>query len=289
MYYGIFFRKTLELSLVLVLVGIFSACQKKDGEQITNNVISESSNETKQLDVEELISKTGIDIYELSELEGIQEITIKQRMIINAFMKVSELHERGAITEDKLTQIQNLTTQMQILYEDGNDYEVLRLYEQLCSVLISIDGFVFDVNEQGLQTFTYSQDKPNLQLPIAQMYKEQNNAELLICEIEETNPNFSSLPETTKIEVMAAAIYVNMSNNEVVSKAAVSQTLRCEQVNNDYAVNMAIATATFEAALLGWAATVVAAMPCVAIASASYAASAAWVTYVWKRDSKNCE
>ena len=125
--------------------------------------------------IEELMASTGIDIYALSELKEVKEVATKQLQMMNAFAVVTTEHSNakgGELTEEKVIQLENLGKSINAAHAAGNDYEVLRLYESLCAICMTIDGFMPSMKISGLQTFTFDTDKATLELPLAYMEAE---------------------------------------------------------------------------------------------------------------------
>ena len=281
---------TVLLAVALVTgVVIFYACEKEkiinpiEGTHVTGTH-HEATVETKDYDayIEELMTSTGIDIYKLSELEEVKKMADKQLQMTSALTAISQT--KGELTEEKLTQLESLRNAINVAYTNGNEYEALRLFESFCAICRTIDGFIFNVNEYGLQTFTYAPDKEPLSLPITQMEAEKVNAIALFEEVN-NNPQFSSLQETAKMEILTAAIYLNMKNN-VPKDYSVSDCKRAAW--EDYAFALAGATLGLEFALHLCIGTGPAAVACVGGAFACYGVAVAWATWGYKRALRRC-
>lgn len=245
---------------VMLIFGITTliSCEKKEVDSVNiNNDNTETSVDFKDLDVEELIAETGINIYELCELDCIQKVASNQMRVINAVSKATSTNTKGdaGLLDETLDQMSELADLIIVACNQGDFDAVFQWYEQLCELLTPLNIHIIDVNNYELQEFIYAENNRSYQLPIEQLEVEQENAIVLINEIETLYPEFTSLPEATKIDVMAAAIYEEIKDNELLIKA---QEPDCKTIaKNNYAASMAVSTATFQAALIGCAVTAV--------------------------------
>lgn len=265
------------------------SCEKNEVDSVNiNNDNTETSADFKDLDVEELIAETGINVYELCELDGIQKIASNQMRVINAVSKATSTNTKGdaGLLDETLDQMSELADLIIVACNQGDFDAVFQWYEQLCELLTPLNIHIIDVNNYELQEFIYAETNRSYQLPIEQLEVEQENAIALINEIETLYPEFTSLPEATKIDVMAVAIYEEIKDNELLIKA---QEPDCKTIaKNNYAASMALNTATFQAALIVCAATAVGVPLCVGVAGATYAAATALATHQYNQAIKNC-
>ena len=213
---------TLLIVAVVASITIFYACTKEK-EKIITPTHHEATVEAKDYEsyIEELIAETGIDIYKLSELDEVQKVADKQIRMMNAFTATTseQLHTKGvAFTDAKATQIQNLATSIETEYAAGNYGKVMVLYESLCNLCRSIDGFMFGVDEYGLQTVTYDPDKEPVQLPINYIQAEQATAVAMVKAIETANPQISTLPLQVRTEIVSATLYVGVKSTMMMTK-----------------------------------------------------------------------
>lgn len=279
---------------VLVLsVGTFHACQKEDAQ---NQEIDDYNNvglmeKDYNVYIEELIAATGIDIYEISGMDEMKELVDKQLILIEMASEIS--HLKGELTEEKLNQMQTLKDLMDEALAAGDEYEALRLYESFCNLCMTIDGFIFDMDEYGMQTFTYDPDSEPLHLPLTYMEIEATSAVALISKVEKENPQFPTLPSTTQTEIMTAAVYVNMMRSLTSPKAQQSQDECRQAALADYGLAMAGCIAGLELALHICAGAAVAsggtlAPGCVGGAFAGYGVAVGFATWGYKRALKRC-
>jgi hypothetical protein len=279
-------KNFLITAIFLTVFAVFFIACEKDENELNDN--TDTSEVVKDLSIEELIAETGINIYELSKLDGIKKIASNQLRTINAVTKtLSTTKEGDAESLDEiLNQMLELSDLIILASNQGNFDIVFQLYEQLYELLLPFDIHSVGLINYELQEFICDVNNQSYQLPIEQLEVECENAIALTNEIKTLYPEFALLPEATKIDVMAAAIYVKIKDNEILIKAPEPD---CRTIaKNNYAVNMAVATATFQAALIGCAFTIVGVGPCIAIAGASYAAATAVATYQYNQAIKNC-
>lgn len=248
-------------TIVLATIMIFVGCEKKDGNK--DIVSSGSSNDVEfyynqedyDVYIENLMAETGIDIYEISKLDVVQRMVDKHINMTNA-LSAEMMHTKNTISNDKLAQIHDLSMEIEAEYEAGNYDKVYVLYETFCSICITIDGFYLNINEYGLQTITYDPNKDPVRIPVDWMEMEQNNAAELINTIEGRYSQFNTLPEPTKIDVVAAAMYVNIQQNTITTKAMTNpggndDLSKCiNDANSTRDVEFAKADASFGVSLL---------------------------------------
>ncbi|MDR2979401.1 MAG: hypothetical protein LBV02_03015 [Bacteroidales bacterium] len=267
-------------------VTIFYACEKEDvSNQTTNSAdITESVEKDYESYIEKLIASTGIDIHKLSKSDGIEEIAETNLTLME--MADGLLDEKGGLTEEKLSQLQDLGEAINAASAAGDDDEVLRLYASFCAVCMTIDGFIFNMNEYGLQTFSYDPDKESLQLPIAYMEAEMVKAEALMKEMETNNPTFPTLSPSVQTEVMAAAISVSILRRMETKAQSVADCKKAALA--DYGIAMAGCMAGLEIALHACAFSAAAVGPCVAVAFAGYGVAVGFATWGYKRALNRC-
>jgi hypothetical protein len=287
---------TVLLAVLLAGESIFYACQKEEiKNQTVNNTETVECIETEtveyvekdyEIQIEELMTNTGIDIYKLSELDEVKTVADKQLRIINE--ATAMVQTKGELTEDKLTQLQNIAKAINNASATGNNYEVLRLYESLCILCKTINGFIIDLNQYGLQTFTYDPNKASLQLPIVWMEVEKTTALTLIKAIETQTPNFTTLTVPVQVQVVAATISTAVLRSITATKGF-STVADCEhEAKLQYAISMGVATAGYQASLMNCAFAGPGAPACVAVASAAYAVTIAVTTWQYNRALRKC-
>ena len=268
-------KRNIKLLIVLLTVAlvtsvsIFYACKKE--EKIINNPIVENHEKNYEDHIKELITTTGIDIYELRKLDKIRKIADVPREIMSVATEASLT--KGEFTEAKLEQMQNL---LAAIYAASTDNAILALYESFCNICMTIDGFQMN---NGIAIFNY--DPAN---PFIGFEKEMLAASVLYEEIGNSYSSFPSLPQETQIEIIAAAIYLNLQNNN--TKGPV-EDCRNEALRM-YAVTASLATADLTGSLVGCAFTGPGAGACCAIAGAKYGVTMGVGYWQYKRAIKKC-
>jgi hypothetical protein len=261
-------------------ITIFNACKK---EEITNSltndpIVEENFIKNYEVYIKELMNKTGIDIYKLSESDRIKErsVTIQQIM----YDAESTLETKGAITEEMITQLESLRDAIRTAYMTNNENEVFRLFEAFCTICRGINGFIFSTNEYGWETFTFN---PNIAV-YSYFEVAVSDAIALIEDTEANNPLFAYLPEETQIELIAAAMYVNMQH----IGAKESPDCRKEAAAM-YAVSLSVATATMQYGLISCAFSGPGAAACCAGVAAVYGVEVAIASWQFHRALKRCQ
>ena len=284
--------RILTISLVVTLVAgasIFYACEK---EKITDNLLGPTTNNSMVKDydayIEDLIASTGIDIHVLSQLEEVQKVADKQVKMMNA--ATATLQTKGQLTEEKAAQIQRLAQSMQIEYDKGNHTKVLTLYESLCAICMSIDGFMSGVNEHGLQTVTYDPDKDPFLLPVTYMETEKSNAVALVKAIETTTPQFAVLPSPVKVEVVAATLYLNIQSAPMIRGLNLADVAACKKsAKTRLVVSLTAATALYITGAALCTGTFIAILACEGVAYAGYITATTGAISLHKSRVRLCE
>ena len=189
---------------------------------------------------------------------------------------------KGALTDEKAAQIKNLSLSIQTEYNRGNYEKVYTLYESLCAICMTIDGFIPGINEYGLQTFTYDINKEPVQLPIVYMDAEKATAVAFVGAIQASTPQFSTLSPPVQTQVMAATIYVGVQRSTMLSKVT-SLTCR-QQAKKDYDSEMSVIKAAYISGMAGCALLTVGVAPCAIVATGImfYASVGARETYGYR-------
>ena len=277
---------SLVVTLVVASVSIFYACEK---EKITDNLPGPTTNNSMVKDydayIEELIASTGIDIYALSQLEEVQKVADKQLRMMNA--ATATLQTKGELTEEKLIQMQNLGNAINAAYKAGNDYEVLRLYESLCAIFMTIDGFIPDMKVSGVQTFTYDPNKVPIQIPLTYMQTQQVAAVALVGAVQATTPQFTTLAPPVQTQVVAATVFVSAQRTMMAAKGYSTEDCQ-RQAHQAYNETIGVAYGTFIVALGICAATAAGAPVCAAAAAASFGVAAALAGFQLNRALRRC-
>jgi len=269
-------RRNIKLLTVLIVVSlvvgvsIFYACKKEESIPIVNNTdIPENPAKDYNAHIEELIAMTGIDIYDLSTLGEIRKIADAQRNIMNKLIEPSLT--KGEFTEEKLAQMEVL---LAAINAASSDSEILSLYQSFCNICATID--YFHINENGIPIFVFD---PNA------FSQNTSVAVELIKEIENSCLSFPSLPPDIQIEIIAAAIYLNMQNSE--SKKPSYEDCKNEALRM-YAVTASLATASLQAGLISCAASGPGAPACCATAGAIYGVAMGVGYWQYRRAIKRC-
>lgn len=241
--------------------------------------------------VKNLIKETGVDVIQLSKSHTIDKIIDKPMQLFNSLSQINDAKSPlllgGTLTEDKIESLQALYNNIQLSYNQGNENEVLILYQEFIQLCNTIDGFIISTGEFGIQTLYYNEEQ--VDFPTDYLQAEMNNAANCIDEVSDNYPNFKNLSDNQKIEVLAAAATNKISQNINDAKYYSTEDECKNEAARMYALSMGAATATYEAALIGCALSVVAAPSCVAIASASYGVAVAVASYQLHRAWKICE
>ena len=271
--------------ITLSLAFFFTGCKKE--ETIKSEILNEPEVEKDYAAyIEELMATTGINIYELSQLKEIQKVADKNMRMMAAF---ENTNAKGAFTDEKIEQIQYLAAAIEAAYEAGNDEEVLILYESLCMICMSIDGFIFSDNEYGVQTFTYDPGKEPISLPINFMEAERTRAELLVAAIETTYPSFRLLPDVAKQDVLAASLYLNVQQIKAKERPSLETVHSClTKADNDHAIATMGTTAGYLIGVGLCGGTIFLSVVCVAVATSGYAAAIAQINSTHKARVQLC-
>ena len=278
-----FFAIGLAIALIAG-VAIFYACSKDKEETVNNLATHEATVEEKdyEVQIEDLIATTGIDIYKLSELKEVKKVVDKQIQMRNTLIAMENATEKGALTDEKAAQIKNIAQSIQTEYNKGNYAKVYTLYESLCAICKTIDGFIPGINEYGLQTFTYDINKEPVQLPITYMETEKASTIAFVGAIQASTPQFVTLSPPVQTQVMAATIYVGVQRSMIGAKV---QYMTCrERAKKDYDGDMALIKAAYIAAMAGCGVSTLAVAPCAIIATGVmiYASVGARETYGYR-------
>ena len=275
---------------------IFYACEKEQAI-IHYPVEEEPSSKSLTALVDELMSTTGIDIYELSMFDEVGKVAAVPIMALDmALLEGKDM--KGEVTEEKLTQLQNLEKAIQTACASGNEEEALKLYESFCKICMTIDGFIFSTNNQGLQTFEYDHTKVPVQLPLAQMESLRTDYLLMEKAVEVRIPQYTSLTPTVQSQVLSTAIAVSVMRSPGIAKAQQTPAQCRQAALESFALNTGFSTTMLVGGLARCAITapIAAAVPplvgvtatCVIRYFASYGVSMGWSYYMYRRDVKKC-
>lgn len=202
---------TVMIVALLMSTVLFSSCEKEDvkNPEVVNLIDSEVAEKDYETYIEELMASTGIDIYKLGDLEEVQKFVAASPQMNNAACNC--FTPKDALVDEKLDEILNLAIAIETKYNEGNHGEVLVLFQSLCEICSTIDGFMYDVDAYGFNNFIADQNADNFPLNMQEV--ENLSAVVLIAEINKVSPQFSKLSEPVQTEVLAATLYINSKNN----------------------------------------------------------------------------
>ena len=274
---------------IFFALATFTGCEKEsmkfDSENQTTFLLSDICQMTEEeynAYLIDLMNRTGIDVYSVSKLNSIGVVAQQCMQIYESF---DEIPTRGSITQEKINRLQYLSDQMQIEEENGNDVAVMQYFEEFCDICSTIDGFVFNMNENGQETLTIDESQISVTLPVGYIEQQKIDAMNLVSEIKAEYPPFDDLSQNEQVEIIAASIFVR--NSQVTPKGfSVSDCKK--EAQRMLALSLSTATALYETGLLACAATTVGAGICVAVASASYGVSVGVAYYQYHRAIDNC-
>ena len=267
------------------------SCEKEDTNKdsapysyvFSVDMIQNMSEEEYNEYINNLIARTGIDIYKLSDITPVKKMLNKN---IESFHSVINVYQpKGELTEAILERMQVLNDSIQLCYSLGQEYEVLILYQEFCQLCNGITGFVLNTGDYGIQTISFDGNIVNY--PTAYLQAEVDQAQSIIDSISAVYPSYSSLPSETQTELLAATMVVKI--REDISESKQTNPSDCvHDAQVELAVNLSYATAQYEAGLIACAISVAAAPSCIAAASAWYAGSCAVAYWQYKRAIKKC-
>ena len=273
------------ITIAIAAVCSFTGCEK-DEEVQYNRAASYSLEMLQQMTEEEydsyvqnLISETGIDIYKLSKIQPVKKL-ISQT--INSFNVMScSQTPKSELTESQVSRLQILADSIQLYYSHDDEYHALLLYQEFCSICSNITGFSLNFDDSGIQTITF--DGNIINYPVAYLQNDIDQAHDVIDSINNVYPEYSTLSPSVQKEILAATIAVQIRNDLSQQKDISNREACLKAARDDLAISLSAATASYEVALIGCAASSVAAPGCVALASAVYGSSCAVSWWLYKR------
>ena len=230
------------VAVFVITATIFWACSK-DNKETTPQVFNDTPEW--DIDIDKLMAETGIDIYALSELpilQEVSEISIKQvESSINA-----KFNGKGKLTDEMLAELIDLQKKIEIASNKADSSAFLPLLEKFCTLLNSIDGISILNDKNGFQTVKY--DDKVYSLPLNEMNRHTELSIATIAAITIAAPVFPNLSINTQEQVLTACISLNVSRSFVSMKAAPSHTTyeQCmQQAKLKFTGTMAAAEATY--------------------------------------------
>lgn len=159
--------------------------------------------------IEQLAKETGIDIVSISHYPIVSEIAKYDEKILR-----HHTQNKGVMTDSKYLSICNLVERMQNADANNQTDSVLILYDSLCAICATINGFVFNMDQYGVQEVVFDVNQLPVHLPMADMHAQEASMVELFEEVSASNENFNNLNDTQKEEVVAAALYVKLNNSK---------------------------------------------------------------------------
>lgn len=286
-------KKILILAFVAMFASIMITGCEKEHRIITEDKIETYGNLDEILNmsdeeyneyVKELIERTGVDIYELSKIKEVKDV-INTAIKSYTYYICNDL-PKLTLSDAVIDRMQELADSIRYQYSVGNEYEVLILYQEFCQLCNSIPGFSVNTGDYGIQTIIF--DDRVVDFPTEYLQTEVDQAQAMIDGIINVYPSYNTLSPSTQIEVLTASIYVKIKENITDVKQASDYESCMQAAREDLAISLSTATALYEAALIGCAASAVAAPACVASASAAYGVSCGVSWWLYKRAIKRC-
>ncbi len=274
--------------LFFFLASIFAfSCDKNTDVKSDNFTTNQHININDKTNLQFLINKTGIDIFRIANLPSVQSFS---KRTFNTHKEGSTLvNTKAEISDYQIAQLQSLNSAIQQAFNNGNERMGYILYDSLCALCHSIGGFVFQENEYGFETFMYSDIEAPVYIPMAFMKASKEDADQLYLEIKREYPSFDTLNDVVKQTIIAAAVYQNYCNISDSKETNPSDKERClKEAQRTYAESLCVATATYQAALMGCGLSGPGLTPCIIIASSSYGVSVAVASWQYKRAVKRC-
>lgn len=292
-------KKFFVIALIAVFgTALFFACEKEDKNVSENQIetygnlddILNMSEDEYNAYVSDLMEKTGIDIYKLSDIAPVKQLVNSTIASFNYF--ANENQPKYDLSEEVINRMRELADSIQMYYNLGQEYEALTLYQNFCQICNSIPGFSVNTGNYGVQTISF--DGHIVDFPTDYLQAETNQAQAVINGISECYPSYNSLSPSTQVEVLAASLVVKIKEDIAQTKQTSDRDACFQAAREDLAIGLASATAVYEGALLacGAAGASVVAAPivpsCVAVASASYGISCATCWWLYKRAIRRC-
>lgn len=284
-------KKVINFNNILLILAIlfaglnFAGCEKEkntiEDRQVPKTLVAMTEEELSSY-ITDIANTTGIDLHRISDLQCMDKLSQYNVKLIKHC--VNNANAKGVMTEEKISILTNLAQAIKTAYSEGRLSDALELYNEFCSVCSSIDGFIINSNDFDLQTISFDESHIPISVPYNYLNNERQQAENFFVEIEESVPGFWNLQEETRINIVAVALYLrSQDNNKYFSYED------CElEARRMLALDLALATAFYEAALLSCAATGPAALGCIAVASATYGVSVGVSYYQYERAVENC-
>ena len=251
--------------MAIALIFVVGCKKENKEEQQAPSVPNENSEYCYNID--ELIKETGIDIYALSKLKVIKDISYSYTQI--------ELMEtaKTEISDQIEAQIRQLKVQLERAAQihDNELYSIL--FEQLTILTRALNGLRFTVNANGLTIIDYIEGLEAVEREKLEVVRGVGNE----------NPEFYNLSEDLQEKVLAAAMYQNFLEDEALFGPTTCAGLKAALVGRLTAYTAAYIVT---AGLCGG--TTFAVFVCEGIAYATYVDATVTAINQYKKDIKNC-
>ncbi len=206
-------KKIITSIAIVVLSFVSISCNKQNHLSISNPSECQTCDEFDYDSyIEQLAKETGIDIVSISCYPIVGEIAKYDKKIIKRHTQ-----EKGVMTDSKYRKICNLVERMQIADANNQTDSVLIIYDSLRDRCATIDGFVFNMDQYGVQEVVFDVNQSPVYLPINDMHAQEANMIELFEEISASNDNFNNLSDSQKEEVVAAALYVKLNDSKLTN------------------------------------------------------------------------
>lgn len=272
--------KKIALVFPILLIFAFIGCEKVELLEKNEDLDCLECNNNYEAVIDSLFEETGINLYELSDLEVVDKI-VKNHLQY----AYGEINSKSDVTLEILTQIQNIANQIDAAYYNGDSTGVLLLYDSLCQLCLSINGFIFNTNEYGFQEVVYDMEQAPIYLPIGQMHSFRDDVLSLEPEFCLAYPQYKDLSSSTKSKISQAALYIRAQNltNKDFSVAD------CEkEAKNKLVWKITGYTAIYIAAAAACSGTFIGVLACEAAAYAGYISRVASARYTYVLEMERC-
>lgn len=280
-------KKIIYLTLVAFFVGFFSTgCEKQeairqnDDYNKPDKAYTYDNIEEYEQGIDKLINETGIDIYEISLFESTSKIADQIRPVLT--VEIEE--EKGGLTTEILNQIEYYESAINEAYNQGNENMTWLLFDSLCALCGSIDGFIISYDENGWISYTYDAESDPIMIP-PQFHAIPQQVDCLKEDVKGAYTTFSLLSQEKQNEVIIAAIYLNLSKFQNKEKPQDCK----ERASRILALDLSATTVLHTARMISCLATGPLLSICEAAAFAMYAATIARQVKLYHDRVKRCE
>jgi len=268
--------------LIAILATIFFACKKDNKEEQNSPPLLPTEYSEYGINIDELIQKTGIDIYKLSKLPTLQEISF------DISKCVEKTNAKVELTDALYAQIQQLRTAVETAAANGNDVAFLTSFEQLCTLTKSINGIKFVSNGDGYTTITYNDNGSILEYNFPNLKAHVTEGQEILRGVVEEYPEFLNLPENTRIEILTAAVYLNYLEKEGIEDPLLAPQ-SCAGAKAELAIRLTSYTLAYTVTAGLCCGTTFAVLVCEGLAFAAYIDSSTSAIKSYNKAMKTCK